>query len=517
MTASPSSFPDIDKMHPLRISAIAALLLTAAAPLHAERTVGYAAELWTNAGNGDFAPYYMASNRFGTVTQRNSTYVRASVRSDMDPSPRFSYGFGADLVAGASSHTPYMRYVATDAAWTWRREAPANFWVQQLYGQIRWRSLFLEVGLKETGSAMLDDDLSSGDLTWSANARPMPGIRAGFGRWVDIPFTRGVLQFDGQLFYGRPTDDRWLRHHYNYYNSFITTGRWVNYKRAYFRTAPGKPLSVTFGMQAAAQFAGTSRTYIDGRLEKTERHTLRFRDFFDMIIPRSGEDYVKGNHVGSWDIAARYRFRSGHTLRAYCQWPWEDGSGIGKLNGWDGLWGLEYRAPGRAIVRGAVIEYIDFRNQSGPLHWDPVDNTGSNLPGEATGSDSYYNNFLYNGYCHYGMGHGTPFLMSPLYNTDGYMRYVDTRVQGFHIGVNGCIGPKVDYRLLYSWRTGWGDSYLPRIEKARCIAGMAEATIRPTDHLTVKAQIAYDAGAMYGHNFGAGISISYSGSFQISK
>ena len=46
---------------------------------------------------------------------------------------------------------------------------------------------------------------------------------------------------------------------------------------------------------------------------------------------------------------------------------------------------------------------------------------------------------------------------------------------------------------------------------------MAEAIVRPIDRLTLKAQIAYDAGAMYGRNFGVGISVSYSGIFTLHK
>ncbi len=35
------------------------------------------------------------------------------------------------------------------------------------------------------------------------------------------------------------------------------------------------------------------------------------------------------------------------------------------------------------------------------------------------------------------MGMGRATVMSPLYNTDGYMSYVGNRTRGIHVGVEG--------------------------------------------------------------------------------
>ena len=94
--------------------------------------------------------------------------------------------------------------------------------------------------------------------------------------------------------------------------------------------------------------------------------------------------------------------------------PWEDGSGIGKLNGFDGLYGIEYSSGNKSIINGAVVEYLDFTNQSGPIHWAPNDFPGTTIKVQATGADDYYNNYAYNGYQYYGMSIGSPFIKSPL-------------------------------------------------------------------------------------------------------
>ncbi len=319
------------------------------------------------------------------------------------------------------------------------------------------------------------------------------------------------------LFYGKPHDNNWLRDHFNHYNSFITSGHWNNYKRLYLRTNPSQPFSATFGMQAAAQFAGTCVTYRNGEIVSEVKAPLKLRDFYQMIIPRHGEYFYRGNHLGSWDIALRYRLRNGNEVRAYLQSPWEDGSGIGKMNGFDGLWGLEFRASKPGFITGAVLEYLDFTNQSGPLHWSPGDHPGTTITDEATGSDSYYNNYFYNGYACYGMSQGTPFIPSPLYNLDGYMRYADTRVRGFHAALRGNISSEVDYRMMISHRTGRGDSYLPRLHKVRDTSIMLEGIykMQNTPEMDLKCQLAWDHGSMYGNNFGILVTISYKGSFNI--
>lgn len=492
------------------------LLSAAAVQAVATCPVNYKGEIIANAGSGNFAPYYIASNNYGILTQPRSTLARGAAWKEMETGERFSYGFGIDIIGGYASSTPYLRYSESTLSFYPVKRHPAYLWLQQLYGEVKYRCLFISAGLKETGSALLDNRLSSGDITWSANARPMPGLRAGFHGFENIPFTNGWVQINGEFFFGKPTDNDWLEERYNYYNSFITTGRWINYKRVYFRTKPSKPLSLTIGMQAAAQFGGTQATYSDGVCNKTEKASASIKDFFQMIIPGKDDDYWSGNHLGSWDVVFRYRFKNDDEVKLYMQSPWEDGSGIGKLNGFDGLWGIEYRKAGNGLISGAVIEYLDFTNQSGPLHWDPVDNSGSTIANQATGADSYYNNYFYNGYAYYGMSQGTPFLMSPLYNLDGYMRYIDTRVRGFHAAAEGRLMDCLEYRVMASYRISYGDSYVPRLKKARDMSWMIEAQWHPSSipGMTLKGQVAMDRGNMYGDNFGALLSLSYRGIFK---
>lgn len=485
----------------------------------AGETINYESEAIFNAGSGDFAPYYIASNRHGILTQSSNALLRIEANKSLDLSQRFSYAFGAEVIGGYADKTEYSRYDASSASFYKHSQAPASIWIQQLYGELKYRGVFLTVGLKEHQSALLNFNLSSGDIVESGNARPIPEVRIGFVDFQDIPFTNGWLQIQGEISYGKFTDNDWLENHYNYYDWHIALGSYYHYKRCYFRTNPDKPLSVTLGMQTAGQFGGTSHVYVNGIETKQYKGRASLEDFFKMFFPtqQSGSAFFEGNTLGSWDVVARYRLNNGAQLKAYVQKPWEDGSGIGWMNGFDGLWGIEYVAKNtNSIVNGAVAEYIDFTNQSGPIHWSPNDSPGTSITTNATGADAYYNNFQYNSYMNYGMSIGTPFLPSPIYNKDGYLAFIDTRVRGFHLGITGKIGA-VDYRLLGGYRKGWGDGKAPTSSSRHNTSMMAEGiySLPSLPALQFKAQIAFDKGNMFGDNFGANISIAYRGSFNI--
>ncbi|MEZ3591411.1 MAG: capsule assembly Wzi family protein [Muribaculaceae bacterium] len=513
------------KLRDMRLSLLAAIGISATLEMAAAYPINYEASLTANAGSGDFAPYYMASNTHGVLTQPFDALLRAKAWRPMSKETRFSYGFGVDLIGGYSSKTTYERFYPTpggqagQGTWGSHKQGPPAFWIQQLYGEVKFRGVFLTLGMKEYQSTIVDNRLSSGDVTESGNSRPMPGGSIGFIDFQNIPFTNGWVQIQGEIGYYRSTDGDWQHDRFNFYNGHYTTGWWYNYKRCYFRTKPSEPLSVTLGMQAAAQFSGKRMSYVQGKYMGTRDSKLKVGDFLDMLIPRGGEDYWKGNHVGSWDLKARYRLKNGDELAGYFEWLWEDGSGIGKLNGLDGLWGISYRKAGRGIVSGAVVEYLDFTNQSGPMHWDPEDNKGTTITSQATGFDNYYNNFMYAGYSHYGMSIGSPFLRSPLYNQGGQMMYLCNRVRGFHLGVEGNISDTVDYRVLLSYRKGWGTGTQPLLHPWEDTSMLAECDYRvpSVKGLRLKAQVAWDAGKMYGDNFGALVSVSYSGIFNIGK
>lgn len=470
-----------------------------------------------NAGTGPFAPSLMMANRAGTLTQSKGLYERAGIFHYLEPEKRFSYSFGVDAYVQATSSVNYMRWNANAQDFDWIPRRPAALTLQQLYGEIKYRSLFLRAGMHENDRTFLNDPLSSGDLTVSNNARPIPQVRVGFHDFVNIPLTQGWVQIIGDIAYGKFTDSRWTEDHYNYYNSFITTGTWFHYKRLYLRSKPSKPFSVTVGMQHAAQFGGYWRMYKKGECVRAYKSHVGVKTFLEMFIQKKFNNSVvegdalnfTGNHLGSWDVKFRYRLPNADEVSFYVMKPWEDGTGVGWETGFDGVWGLSYKSSGQKWIKGAVIEYLDFTNQAGPF----VQESSSTLPFNPTGNDNYYNNFMYNSWVNYGMGIGSPALKSTIYNTDGYLEYLDNCLRGFHIGVEGEAGP-IDWRLLFSYKKSKGVNDHPRVKRVHSTSMMVSGTyaIPKIKGLSVNAQLGFDAGDLYPGCFGALVSLTYHGS-----
>ena len=475
-----------------------------------------------NAGNSELAPYYLSSNNGGAITQQYSALIYADIAKYWDKSKRFSWTTGLNAAGGYASSAGYERY-AGNGQFEVQQQHPARVWLQQAYVGAKYRSIFAVVGQKYKSSPIVNEALSSGDLVWSNNARPPVGFRAGFIDFQDIPFTRGWVQLKGEFGYFRQLDDKWLENHYNYYNHFISTGTWLHYKSLHFRTNPHKPFVFTIGAQAACQFGGTANYYEDGQVTRTVKMDADAKAFWRTFIAGSGgnsagDSFVEGNHLGSWDIALEYKLKPGEKLRAYTQWLWEDGSGIGKMNGFDGLWGLEYRTDHyNRLITGAVIEYIDFTNQSGPIHWTPHDHEGTPITSHSSGADDYYNNYIYNGWQNRGMSIGSPFVKSPLYNQDGYMRYRDNVLRGFHAAIKGNLSYRWAYSLMGSYRKAWGTPIIPRPGSVDDFSMMLATSYEFKRSWHIIAQVAIDRGSLYGNNFGACVSISYSDAFNFKR
>ena len=486
----------------------------------------YTVGIVANAGNSELAPYYISSNCGGTTTQQYSALVYAAAKLwNSFLHKRFSWGAGLEAWGGYASSAGYQRY-AGNGQFEVQKQHPARVWIQEAYLAANYRSIFAVAGQARKASPIVDGSLSSGDLVWSNNARPPVGLRAGFIDFQNIPFTKGWVQIQGEFGYFRQLDDKWLENHYNYYNHFITTDYWLHYKSLHLRTKPNQPVVFTIGAQAACQFGGTAKYYEDGQVTRTVKMDADAKAFFRTFIAgsggnSSGDSFVEGNHLGTWDMALQYSLSEYQHLRAYTQWLWEDGSGIGKMNGFDGLWGIEFRRFGNYLVSGAVIEYIDFTNQSGPIHWTPNDHEGTPITSHSSGADDYYNNYIYNGYQSRGMSIGSPFVKSPLYNQDGYMRYRDNVLRGFHAAVEGWFTKQWNYRLQGSYRKAWGTPIIPRVGSVDDFSMALSVKYRPLgimQGLTVRATVAIDRGSLYGNNWGALLGISYSGrKFYIKK
>ena len=464
-----------------------------------------------------YAPYMLGSWNDGKTSERSSFHAELKAHKKMGNEGRWSYGFGIDVLGGYN-HTIDYRHYNPSGEWienTWR---PGAVRLIELYGEARWRSLYLSAGPRSFGSVLLDDELSSGDFTHSNNARPIPQVLVGFNDFQTIPLTKNWLQINWAVSYGRFFQNSYLTTQSNFLWSIYTQNLNYHYKYIHFRTNPEKPFSVTFGMQATGCIGGSSYIYLKGKLREEHHRGFRLKDVFKILLPfeGSGDEYYAGNSLGSWDLKARYRFGNDWQLSGYFEWPFEDGSGIGKLNGFDGIWGLELKPSGLKWLKRLVVEYLDFTNQSGPIHYAPQLTPGSTITTDNSGADNYYNNSYYGAFSYFGMSLGSPFIMSPFYNLDGSWEYLWNRTRGFHVAANGNISGCLGYIVKLSGQTAYGTGNFIVKHPRKNFSAMVEIKWHRnvgSGNLGIRGRIAIDRGKLRGNNLGAELGVSYSTNF----
>ena len=155
-----------------RILPVAAAAVASIAPLAAQPRLDYDISLSATASSGDFAPSLLSALNQGKNPMKNSLLLDASLIKPLDLGRRFSWSAGAELLTGYNHDADYSYYDGD--AWTSRSWRPGAFRVQQLFGELKYRSVYLYVGMKNEFSRIVDSELSSGDLIHSANARALP-------------------------------------------------------------------------------------------------------------------------------------------------------------------------------------------------------------------------------------------------------------------------------------------------------------------------------------------------------
>lgn len=465
---------------------------------------------------GDWAPYLMGSNSGGRHAMAGTAVAAGLAWKDWDRSKRFSWTAGFEGAVGYQASADYALYNNETAEWTSRTWHPSVGTIRQLWAGVKFRGVMLWAGMRDHVSPIVDDALSSGDMTLSNNARAIPQIEAGFIDYQKIPFTNGWVEINGSISYGKFTDNGSLKNRYNYWNDHITLGQLFTYKHVHFRTRQDRPFSVTIGVQSAGEFGGTTYRYSYGSMFRADKQPSNLRAFWEMFIPSLGhsDGFVEGNQVGTWDFKARYQLKSGIELEGYFQWFWEDGSSMARRNLTDGLWGASVSFPGRhPVLKKVMAEYIDMRDQSGPIHWAPNDAPGTSIGTEATGGDNYYNSSSFNAWANYGLALGSSFPKAPLYNSDGYIQFKHNRTRGFQLAATGYVTPQVDWTMKLSYGVAWGGGRIPRATALKNTSMMLTAGWDASQllaGLALRGTLAFDAGSLRGNNFGALVSASFS-------
>ena len=308
-----------------------------------------------------------------------------------------------------------------------------------------------------------------------------------------IPILGHWLSVKGDVGYGRLTDDKWRERHGN---GYYVDGILFHSKSAFLRLGDQDrfPFQVALGLEMNNIFGGTR--HMDGVIQELPSDATMYLTVLLPFHQVGKQGNVDGDNVGSWHLNFDYKLNDWH-IGAYCEHFFEDHSSMlgieyksnaqgekgfiffGFRHNWfDGLFGIEVNAPeGIPFFKNAVFEYMNTRGQSGPI-CNSADQYTPIIPvvEEVDGRDGMYNHTTYDSYSHWGYAMGNPVLISPVYNDNGYAGFRSNRVQMFHLGIDGSITDKIDYRMLATTTKHWGCYGAPLKEVERVTSVMLECT-----------------------------------------
>ncbi len=406
--------------------------------------VTYAAEASASVsgGNSDFAPLWLSAGRHGlSSTAHESGYLRGGIfrSTSVDGGRNWRWGYGVDVAVG--------------------QHFTSTLVINQLYADVEWKALRLSIGAKERNSELKNAALSSGGLTFSGNARAVPGVRLELPDFWAIPGTRHWLAIKGHIAYGAFTDENW-QEDFAAPTAIRASGVRYHSKAGFLRVGNEEkfPLTFTGGLEMYAQFGGEAWN-VTRRIDDTSSFDGTHvklpggvSSYWHAFIPGGSDasdgDFAnsEGNQLGSWHFQLEYAGKDWR-LKGYAEHFFEDHSQMFVQYGWkDMLWGAELTLPKNRVLGTVLYEYLHTTDQSGGVYHDATDA----LPVQISGTDNYYNHNIYAGWQHWGQGIGNPLLISPIYDREGNITFSHNRIRAHHIGICGTPTAALSYRALFS-------------------------------------------------------------------
>lgn len=460
--------------------------------------------------SNDLTPFGIVNGRYGKVPLKaNNGYLYGSVYHRQQLGKGLGWHAGVQLIASTSRYR--------------------NIYLQELYAEVSYKNRFyLSAGSREGrddgyNPSLCDRQLSSGDLVFSSNARPIPEINFYIPRFLTIPRTAGWLQAKGNFAVGRSFDTDYLESFRGAQQTYVRNVLW-HHKSMYLQiqdTRGDFPVSLILGARHFAQWGGKST---HPKLGKQPRSV---KDFLRIVAGTSGGSdasisdriNVLGNHYGSYDFRLAYE-PGDWSIFGYYQHFFDDRSGMEWYNAWDGLKGIQLQLPRLRWMNKVVVERLSTMDQSGPFHFIEFDH--DKYPGYGGGADNYYNNGEYTtGASYFNRSLGSPLLISPEYNTNGVLGFRHNRVRAWHLGIEGEVSGNVAYRVKASSVESFGTPYAPTLRKltlfsiatdwrytyrSRCAKKEHET---PGWEFGVAAGM--DCGSLLGNHWGISFSVTKSG------
>ena len=362
---------------------------------------------------GEQAPFWFVANNSQRISKEpQSIWSRVLIEKDFDQQKKFDFGYGLDMIG---------RF---DGGWSGD--------LTQAYAKMKYGHFQLFAGRQEEVFGMIDSTLSIGTLVNGNNALPIPKIAFSTLGWLDVPFTKGYVQFNAYFSHGWFEKDRFVQ------NAFL-------HQKYFYLKVGGKniPFEAYGGIVFNTQWGGT-------RSDNNQKQPSGFDDYIRIVLGQEGgnnasqsdQNNALGNHLGTWEIGGVFDLGK-WKLTNYWQFLWEDRSGLTPFNWRDGMVGLSLKRKTRNHwINGANLEIIRTNDQDATK----IGDNGQPF----LEPDNFFNNGQYiSGWTYKDVVIGNPVFLL-LDKNDFSLNRIKGMINGVNLGIEGVIfDKKLSYQVNY--------------------------------------------------------------------
>ena len=444
-------------------------------------------------------PFWQSSNQYGSVPNALPAFLcRQSIKNKKDTINRFFkfyYGFEAVTILGKKP----------------------LFLLPEAFLCTKIGKFELYAGRRKEIFGLVDTLLSSGSVSWSGNAMPIPKVQIGMPHYSKLFFK--WLSYKGTFSHGWFGEQKYVSNYYLHQKSlFMKIGKPTSKISLY----GGIVHNVTWGGKPKYELpAGDDRLlngkfasdwFVYGNVVLPFKNLWKMSKNFDKYNAFETTNHF-GNQLGSVDAAAEIKFKKSKLL-LYRQFLFEDGQLFGLTNTDDGLYGLSFTPKPESSFKRIVVEYLFTKNQG---RYVAAAGRLLNFPDRHPNEESFlFNHQQYlDGWSYNRRTIGTPFLTaeenirSDKQIDNGFVFVNNNRIWAVYLAVLNQIGTiKFSNRLSYSKNFGNTSLLGKVIVPANQVSYSVNMAI-PMQRLKadLNVNVAIDHGDLINDNFGSYISL----------
>ncbi len=436
-------------------------------------------------------PFWLVSNKNGIIPDENNGLLFLNIKSDFTPSKsNFDFSYAASLVGSQGKK--------------------GEVFFDELYTSLKWKTIFLDLGIKQCEIKYDGLSFTNGDLLMSGNARSYPEISIGIKEFIPLNFTNNWLAIKGVFANGILIDDR-----------YVDKAN-VHHKNAFLRIGKESGFSFTMGLDHYVQWGGESPRWGNIGGFKAFKEAVLVQSSSQPFIDSEGKESINdsynksGNHLGQNTIEFAYSNNKFHSILSFKN-MYEDKSGdlihINRVKDWNAS--LYIKLNNSKFLSSFIYEYIYTKDQGGytirPEH--PIE--------PIIGFDNYFSNGIYkSGWTNHGKTIGLPLI------TPG----VNNAIEAHHFGFKGAIS-EFKYKAMMTYSKNYGilslrsdgkgnqqENYSKVYSFHKGLSQqsyMLEVSFPKLNKIPfiISTQLAFDTGKYLPENIGFQLSLTYNGIF----